>query len=254
MPQSSEPVAVLCSGGLDSVVLVAQQAQLRPVQPVYVSVGLAWEEAERSILRDLGQALFAGRIRPLVSLAVTMRDVYRQTHWAVQGTPPAYDTPDEDVYLIGRNVVLLSKAAVFCATAGIHEIAIGPLAGNPFPDATPVFFDAMGHALSLGLDHRVAIHAPFARLHKADVVRLGVELGVPLERSLSCMNPRGSTHCGLCSKCRERRDAFAEAGVEDRTVYAAPEPRQGGGQRQESGVRSQETEGRRQKTEVDSRQ
>jgi 7-cyano-7-deazaguanine synthase len=156
---------------------------------------------------------------------MTMRDVYPASHWALRGTPPAYDTPDEDVYLAGRNVVLLSKAAVYCAGAGIHRIAIGPLAGNPFPDATPAFFKAMSHALSLGLDHEIGVAAPFAALHKADVVRLGVELGVPLEMSLSCMNPHGGVHCGLCSKCRERRDAFVDAGVTDLTVYASPSPR-----------------------------
>jgi 7-cyano-7-deazaguanine synthase len=54
---------------------------------------------------------------------------------------------------------------------------------------------------------------------------MGVELGVPLEMTLSCMNPVGTTHCGLCSKCRERRDAFREAGVNDATTYANVSPR-----------------------------
>jgi 7-cyano-7-deazaguanine synthase len=226
MTGASEAVAVLCSGGLDSVVLVAHEAQAGDVQPIYVSVGLAWEAAERAVLDHLATtAVFRGRVRPLVTLAMTMRDVYPSSHWAVRGTPPAYDTPDEDVYLAGRNVVLLSKAAVYCVGAGIHRIAIGPLAGNPFPDATPAFFAAMAQALSLGLDHRIDVAAPLASLHKADVVRIGVSLGVPLEWSLSCMNPRDGLHCGLCSKCRERRDAFDEAGVADPTTYAAPSPR-----------------------------
>jgi len=226
MTRSSEAVAVLCSGGLDSVVLVAREAQAGEVQPIYVSVGLAWEPAERAILDRLAAtAVFRGRVRPLVTLDMTMRDVYPSSHWAVRGTPPAYDTPDEDVYLAGRNVVLLSKAAVYCAGAGIHRIAIGPLAGNPFPDATPAFFAAMAQALSLGLDHRIDVATPFASLHKADVVKIGVSLGVPLEWSLSCMNPRDGLHCGLCSKCRERRDAFDEAGVADPTTYVAPSPR-----------------------------
>jgi len=226
MSGTSEAVAVLCSGGLDSVVLVAREAQAAEVQPIYVSVGLAWEQAERDVLARLaGTPAFGARVRPLASLDMTMRDVYPASHWAVRGTPPAYDTPDEDVYLPGRNVVLLSKAAVYCASAGIHRIAIGPLAGNPFPDATPAFFAAMSGALTLGLDHEIIVAAPFAAMRKADVVKLGVALGVPLELSLSCMNPAGGVHCGRCSKCRERRDAFDEAGVADPTVYVAPSPR-----------------------------
>ena len=57
-------------------------------------------------------------------------------------------------------------------------------------------------------------------MHKSDVIALGVELGVPLELTLSCMNPQGGRHCGRCSKCRERRDAFHDASVEDPTRYS----------------------------------
>jgi 7-cyano-7-deazaguanine synthase len=149
-----------------------------------------------------------------------MRDIFAPSHWAVAGTPPAFDTPDEDVYIDGRNVILLSKAAVYMARHGIPRVMIGPLAGNPFPDATPAFFDAMARALALGLDAPLEISAPFATLDKSDVIKKGVALGVPLELTLSCMQPVDGKHCGRCSKCRERRDAFRGAGIEDPTPYA----------------------------------
>jgi 7-cyano-7-deazaguanine synthase len=215
------PTAVLLSGGLDSAVLVADEAAREPgVQPIYVSVGLAWEAAERAVVaRLLSHASLAQRVAPLASLSVDMRDVYSTAHWAIAGTPPSYHTPDEDVYLAGRNIVLLSKAAIFCAAAQIDRIVIGTLAHNPFPDASASFRSAMAAALGLGLATPMAIDAPFAGMSKADVIRRGVELGVPLELSLSCMNPVGTDHCGLCSKCRERHDAFLEAGVADPTRY-----------------------------------
>ncbi len=241
--------AVLCSGGLDSVVLLAWAARHAPAQPVYVRAGLAWEEQEIQALERVGPALGrsgridergmqgeagpagaafgvqTGTIRPLVVLDFDVRDLYPPSHWALRGTPPAYDTPDEDVYLPGRNILLLSKAGVFAASRGITRILLGPLAGNPFPDATASFFRAMSEALGLGLARPLSVDAPFAALHKADVIRLGAALGVPLGATLSCMNPRDLVHCGLCSKCRERRDAFAEARVEDPTEYRAPSPR-----------------------------
>jgi 7-cyano-7-deazaguanine synthase len=223
---SPQAVAVLFSAGLDSAVLLADAAARGPAQPIYVSVGLAWEGAERrAIDRLLDRPPFGANVLPLATLRVDMRDVYPAAHWAIRGDAPAFDTPDEDVYHEGRNVVLLSKTAVFMARAGLSRVLIGPLAGNPFPDATPEFFRAMASALTLGLASTIEIEAPFAHLHKADVIRKGHALGVPLALTLSCMQPVDGTHCGRCSKCRERRDAFNEAGVEDPTVYAAKPPR-----------------------------
>lgn len=212
--------AVLLSAGLDSAVLAASEARAFHVHPIYVSSGLAWEGEELAALeRLLGTAPYRD-LAPLARLTFTVRDVYPATHWALVGSPPGFDTPDEDVYLVGRNVILLSKAAIYCARQGIVRMAIGPLAGNPFPDATAEFFSAMARALTLGLAHEVEIAAPFVRMNKSDVIRLGVELGVPLGLTLSCMSPRDGLHCGQCSKCRERRDAFNDAGVLDPTRYA----------------------------------
>jgi 7-cyano-7-deazaguanine synthase len=214
--------AVLLSGGLDSAALLADEIarSAEPVTPIYIAAGLAWEAAERTIVaRLLDSPPFRGRTRPCASLSVDMRDVYAATHWAVTGEAPAYHTPDEDVYLAGRNIMLLSKAGVFCAAADIGRIAIGTLDHNPFPDATPAFRTSIAETLSLGLAHRLRIDAPYAGSSKADVIRTGLELGVPFELTLSCMKPVGTVHCGTCSKCRERHDAFLAAGVADPTPY-----------------------------------
>jgi 7-cyano-7-deazaguanine synthase len=217
----AQGVAVLFSAGLDSAVLLADAASRGPAVPIYVVSGLAWESAEQlAVERLLAAAAYRRNVSPPMRLHVDMRDVFPPTHWAIRGEAPAFDTPDSDVYIEGRNVILLSKAAVFMARAGLTRVLIGPLAGNPFPDATPEFFRAMEQALSLGLGTRLSIDAPYAQLHKADVIRIGAELGVPFELTLSCMQPVDGGHCGRCSKCRERRDAFLEAGVQDLTRYA----------------------------------
>ena len=212
---------MLCSAGLDSAVLLAEEARTAVILPIYVSVGFAWEAAERQALAHLlASPPFVGRVAPAVILTFDMRDLYPAGHWAITGTPPAYDTPDEDVYIVGRNITLLAKAAICCAYQDVARLAIGPLAGNPFPDATADFFAAMSRALSLGLDRPLEIAAPFAALDKSSVIRLGARLGVDFARTLSCMNPQSLRHCGRCSKCRERRDAFAQSGIPDPTQYA----------------------------------
>jgi 7-cyano-7-deazaguanine synthase len=230
MPEKYKRAAVLFSAGLDSAVLAADAlARGERVRPIYVAVGFAWEDEERAMAARLfAQPPFAGRIDPLVTLSFDMRDVFPPSHWAVRGEPPAFDTPDEDVYIHGRNLILTSKAAVYMTRAAVAEAAapgermpllLGTLAGNPFPDATPAFFAAMSQALTFGLGAPIVIDAPFAAMHKVDVVRRGQSLGVPFELTLSCMQPNEGRHCGRCSKCRERRDAFNEAGVPDPTVY-----------------------------------
>src|SRR5438045_3572653 len=105
--------AVLLSAGLDSAVLAAVEARDAEVHPIYVSTGLAWETEELAALDRLLASPVYARLAPLVRLTFIVTDLYPASHWAIRGEPPAFDTPDEDVYLTGRNIVLLSKAAIY---------------------------------------------------------------------------------------------------------------------------------------------
>jgi len=211
--------AVLFSGGLDSTVLLAEELAANGVAlPIHVRCGLAWEDAEaRTIDRLMATAPLAGRAAPAITLRVDTGDIYGANHWAVAGHPPGFDTPDEDVYLPGRNLLLVTKAAILCRQRDISRLLLGSLAGNPFPDATPAFLAALSSAVSLGLEHPFEIVTPYLTRRKHEVVRRGRSLGVPVHLTLSCMNPTaGDRHCGACSKCREREEAFREAGGEMR--------------------------------------
>jgi len=213
-------VCALVSGGLDSCVMLATLArQYRKVRPVFIRQGLVWEAAE---LRSLRSYLRVAPVRhePLTTLHLPADDLYG-LHWSTTGrkVPPA-QTPDAAVYLPGRNLMLLSKAAVFCALEGIDTIAIGSLGHNPFPDATSRFFHDFTVAAGEALHCRLRIIAPFRSLTKEQVVRRGQRLGLPLHLSFSCIAPRRGLHCGRCNKCAERREAFHAAELTDRTRYA----------------------------------
>jgi 7-cyano-7-deazaguanine synthase len=214
------PVAVLCSGGLDSAVLLVEMARAagRAI-PLFVHAGHVWETAERTALADFVAAVGDGRIDTVRDLTLPMDDVYG-AHWSMTGRDaPGWDAPDADVELRGRNLVLLAKPFVVAAIEGWPTLALGSLAGNPFPDATPAFFAALAAVASDGLRTPLTVVTPFRDLSKVDVIRRGADL--PLERTLSCLRPgAGAVHCGDCNKCRERAEAFAAAGVPDRTRYA----------------------------------
>ena len=213
-----EKISVLASGGLDSSVLIAKMAASAEVYPIYVRCGFAWEEVEIQFLESFLHALHNPNVMSVTVLSAPTAVLYGD-HWSVTGARvPAADEPDENTYLPGRNILLITLAAIWGSTHGVSRIAIGSLGGNPFPDATPQFFESFARALSLGLGHNVQIEAPLRGFHKHNLIRTFEDL--PLELTLTCMAPQGSQHCGRCNKCFERRQAFQKAGVVDRTIYA----------------------------------
>jgi 7-cyano-7-deazaguanine synthase len=214
-----EALVVLASGGVDSAILVADQArQDRIVHPIYVRFGLAWEEIEQ---QHLGRFLAAlpelPGVRPLTVLEFPVADVYG-SHWSVSGADvPDETTSDDAVYLPGRNLLLLAKTSVWCALHGVGSIALGTLQANPFADSSDEFFSGFAASAGLALGSHLEVLAPFRGLTKAEVVKRGD--GMPLELTFSCMAPVGQAHCGRCNKCAERRKGFAVAGVDDKTSY-----------------------------------
>jgi 7-cyano-7-deazaguanine synthase len=216
-----DAVCVLVSGGLDSAVLVATLARRHEVQPLYVRSGLVWEPAERMLLARYLTALRrrGAPIAPLAEVRLPADALYGRRHWSISGKGvPGARAAHASNYLPGRNLLLVTIAAVHCERLGIGAIALALLAGNPFPDATPRFLREAGRLAGTALGRRIAVRAPFRTLTKEQVIRRGRHL--PLELTLSCARPRGIRHCGQCTKCEERRSAFARAGVPDPTQYA----------------------------------
>lgn len=219
MARRAAKIGVLTSGGVESAALIAWALErFTRVTPLYVRAGLRWESAERRWLGRLVTAFDDARLEPPVVLEVPVRDLYGR-HWSLtgRGVPDAH-SPDPAVYLPGRNLLLLGKAAVYAALHKLDALAVGPLRDNPFPDATPRFFTAMAAAIRRGLDAPIAIHAPFRERHKTDVISEYRDL--PWGLTFSCIRPIRFRHCGRCNKCAERRKAFVEAGVKDPMRYA----------------------------------
>ncbi|HEV3113822.1 MAG TPA: 7-cyano-7-deazaguanine synthase [Candidatus Binataceae bacterium] len=211
-------VAVLASGGLDSSVMLARIAQKRcEVFPVYIRTGLVWEKDELAMLRRFIKAVAIKSIQPLTVLNVPMDDV-AAGHWSMTGKKvPGYRAALSSNYIPGRNLTLLSKAAVFCARNRIGDLAMALLEANPFPDARPAFFEAMSKAVDIGVGLRLKISTPWVGKSKPEVIALGRDL--PLQLSVSCIKARGAVHCRQCTKCAERIEGFRLAGVKDPTRY-----------------------------------
>ena len=218
MSKRSTPTCVLASGGIDSAALLTRSLTAGGrVVPLFLRCGLSWEAAELSWLRRFLRAVRSQHLLPLRVLDVPLRSTYG-AHWSLTGRRvPGAASADAEVYLPGRNVLLLTHAAILCAREGLTTIALGTLKGNPFGDATPRFFRDMAACLSQALRRPIRVLAPLRWLTKPQLIRATPD--VPWALTFSCLQPRGRRHCGRCNKCAERRRAFHVAGVPDPTGY-----------------------------------
>ena len=202
-------LAVLISGGLDSAILLGD-ALLKhdAIFPIYIRCGLYWEDAEVTHLQRYLAALACPALRPLVILEQPVRDLYG-AHWSITGqNVPDAHSEDDAVFLPGRNLLLLAKSLLWCHLNRVPSLVLGSLGTNPFPDASPEFFQAMQNIVNQSVKGNVTIRLPFAGMKKKDVMHLGRNL--PLDLTFSCIHPIGGEHCGKCNKCAERTKAFAE--------------------------------------------
>ena len=217
---TSSTIGVLASGGLDSCILVGHLLeQGHSVRPFYIRSGLFWETAEHRALERFLSAIATVKLEQLVTLDLPLADLYGE-HWSITGREvPNSESPDDAVFLPGRNALLVIKAALWCQLHGIGQLALGTLGSNPFPDATNGFFADIESALNRAVPVPVRLLRPFDGLDKRRVMELG--RGLPLQWTLSCIDPVGGRHCGRCNKCAERKAAFRLLDAADPTDYAA---------------------------------
>jgi 7-cyano-7-deazaguanine synthase len=123
-----------------------------------------------------------------------------------------------------RNTIFLAFALAYAETLGASDLAIGVNAidYSGYPDCRPEFIAAFEHLANLATKAgaqegaRFRIHTPLQSLSKAGIVRLALELGVPVARTISCYDPgTDGEPCGRCDACLLRRKGFLEAGAVD---------------------------------------
>ena len=216
-PLGKSPVAALVAG-LDSCVMVGLLAcDHVQVTPIFVRSGLRWEDDEFKALTRFFETLDSVMVRSIVEISMDAAPFY-ESHWSTGSFDvPDAQQPDEAWYLPGRNLLLLSAAALYGGTHNIGRLAIGLLGSNPFTDATPEFLRSFELMAGIAMDTNFEVLTPLAGMHKADVIRAGQSF--PIGDVLSCASPIEGRHCGICGKCGERRHGFVDAGIYDPTRY-----------------------------------
>lgn len=125
-------------------------------------------------------------------------------------------------YVPFRNANLLAVATSFAESRGAEAIFIGVQSSDysGYPDCRPEFIAAFQQVIDLGTrpDTRIVLKTPFVRMNKAEILRLGMELGVPYRDTWSCYQSSDAA-CGVCGSCHFRREAFDAVGIDDPIPY-----------------------------------
>ena len=126
----------------------------------------------------------------------------------------------KSVWVPARNMVFTSIATSFAESIGAEIIIVGWDAEEAatFPDNSKEFMDAFNELISIGSPENIKIEAPAIDLNKEEIVKLGVEVGAPMELSYSCYAGRDK-HCGICESCMRRKRAFKKLKIKDLTEY-----------------------------------
>lgn len=119
-----------------------------------------------------------------------------------------------------RNGIMLSVACGLAESRKLSKVLIANHHGDHaiYPDCRETFVKAMGSAIAAGTYDSIELRAPYTLLSKIQIAEKGKELGVDYGHTYSCYKG-GEHHCGCCGTCLERRQALAEAGIADPTIY-----------------------------------
>ena len=120
-----------------------------------------------------------------------------------------------------RNAIFLSVAVSYAAGIEASQIFYGAHGSDAknYPDCRPEFYKSLEETAWLGTEKTIQIQAPFCGMSKAELIKVGANMGVPFELTWSCYLDK-EKHCGKCESCVNRKAAFKEAGVADPTEYA----------------------------------
>jgi len=215
---------VLTSGGMDSCVTTAIAARECELALLHVSYGQRTERRELKAFNDIAD-FYQAKHRMTASIA----------HLAQIGGSSLTDRRIEvslanlqskeipTSYIPFRNAHLLSIATSWAEVIGANRIYIGAVAedSSGYPDCRPEYYEAFQRAIDLGTkpETKIEIVTPVIQLRKSEIVKLGVELGAPLDLSWSCYQ-REDAACGECDSCALRLRGFREAGLRDPIPYA----------------------------------
>jgi len=222
-PAKSRAV-VLLSGGMDSCVCAALAVADHEVAAAHISYGQRTEERERRSFLAICQRL---KIRGKLMVRSEALRLIGGSALTDNSIPvPDANTLGHSIpvtYVPFRNAHFLAVAVSWAEVLGAEKVYIGAVEpdSSGYPDCRPAYYRAFNEVVKAGTkEGQIEIVTPLIAMRKAEIVRLGLELGAPFDLTWSCYS-REDVACGVCDSCVLRLRAFQAAGVSDPIPYAA---------------------------------
>jgi len=221
---SKSRAVVLLSGGMDSSVCAALAARDHDVAALHLSYGQRTEERERQSFLAICQRLKIHDRLMIRNEAFRLIGGSALTDDSIE--VPDAETIGQDIpvtYVPFRNAHFLAAAVSWAEVLGAQKVYIGAVEqdSSGYPDCRPRYYKAFNEVVKAGTkEGNIEIVTPLIAMRKAEIVRLGLELGAPFDLTWSCYR-RADQACGVCDSCALRLRAFQAAGVQDPIPYVA---------------------------------
>jgi 7-cyano-7-deazaguanine synthase len=220
---------VLVSGGMDSCVTAAIARETHELALLHVSYGQRTESRERQSFDEIAD-FYGARQRLVVHLDHLTQiggSALTDGRIAVPEGEPGAPVEGNEIpvtYVPFRNAHFLAVAVSWAEVIGATAIFIGAVAedSSGYPDCRPEYYRVFQQLVREGTrpETQIEMVTPVIVMRKWEIVRRGMELGAPLDRTWSCYQFEDEA-CGVCDSCRLRLSAFAEAGISDPIAYRA---------------------------------
>ena len=210
---------IILSGGMDSVTLLHEYKD-RIGLAVTFDYGSNHAEKEIECAKYHCEQLGIAHI--IISLAFIKKYFKSSLLDGADAIPDGHyeDENMKSTVVPFRNGIMLAIACGIAESSGLNTVMIANHSGDHaiYPDCRETFINSMSNAMSYGTYSNVSIFAPYTGMTKAEIARIGKELGIDYSTTWSCYKG-GDYHCGTCGTCVERKEAMRDAGIDDKTIY-----------------------------------
>lgn len=212
---------IILSGGMDSVTMLHEYAD-------DIALAITFDYGSNHGPNEIAMARLNCHRLGIPHLVLPLTDIFRHVHSSLleggDAIPEGHYAEEnmKSTVVPFRNGIMLGVACAIAEDKGLRRVMIANHGGDHtiYPDCRPAFIGAMSRAMQAGTYAGVSVWAPYTSITKADIARHGKQLNLDYRDTWSCYKG-GARHCGKCGTCVERREALAEAGIDDPTEYEA---------------------------------